>query len=192
MIYRFKITSTEVEDFEREIEIGHEQTWLDMHNAIQESIGYDSSQMASFYQIGADGQRGLEIALFEMNTEEDDNMNVVAMDVAMIREFSSKENSHLIYVFDFFSDRYFNVELIEKGIAKSTSNYPKCTVTKGEAPQQIMMDAENFAGLDFGNIDTANLKKETPKTADDYLADFDDEFSEGPEFENLDDYEDIL
>ena len=64
MIYRFKITSSEVDDFEREIEIGHEQTWLDMHNAIQESVGYDSSKMASFYQIGAYGQRGLEIAFF--------------------------------------------------------------------------------------------------------------------------------
>ncbi|PXY01593.1 hypothetical protein DF185_08935 [Marinifilum breve] len=191
MIYRFKITSTEVEDFEREIEIGHEQTWLDMHNAIQESVGFDSSQMASFYQIAADGQRGLEIALFEMNTEEDDNMNVVAMDVAMIREFSSKENPDLIYVFDFFSDRHFNVELIEKGISKSTSDYPKCIVSKGEAPQQIMMDAENFAGLDLGSMDT-DTKKEAPKTADDYLADFDDNFNEGPEFENLDDYEDIL
>jgi len=37
MIYRFKITSSEVEGYVREIEIGHEQTWLDLHNAIQES-----------------------------------------------------------------------------------------------------------------------------------------------------------
>jgi hypothetical protein len=36
------------------------------------------------------------------------------------------------------------------------------------------------------------IKTENKKTADDYLADFGDEFNEGPEFENLDDYEDIL
>lgn len=189
MIYRFKITSTEVEGFEREIEIGHEQTWLDLHNTIQESVGYDSSQMASFYQIGADGQRGLEIALFEMNTEDDDNMNVVAMDVAMIREFSSKENAELIYVFDFFSDRYFNISLIDKGISKSTADYPVCLVSKGDAPTQIMMDAENFEGMDFSQFEA---KPESPKTADDYLSDFDDQMNDGPEFENLDDYEDIL
>lgn len=189
MIYRFKITSSEIEDFEREIEIGHEQTWLELHNEIQKSIGYDSSQMASFYQIGANGERGLEIALFEMNTEEDDDMNVVAMDVAMIREFVSKENPHLIYVFDFFSDRYFNISLIDKGIAKSTSKYPVCVVSNGNAPEQIMMDAENFEGLDFTQ---SGSKPDVPKSADDYLADFDDELNDGPQFENLDDYDDIL
>ena len=189
MIYRFKISSLEVEDFVREIEIGHEQTFLEFHNAIQESVNYDGSQMASFYQIDPDGQRGLEIALFEMNTEEDDNMNVVAMDVAMIKEFASKEQPHLIYVFDFFSDRHFIVELIEKGITKSNSSYPLCCVSKGEAPTQIMMDAENFEGLDFGQI---NLNPKSETKQEDYLEDFDDEFNDGPKFENLDDYEDIL
>jgi len=189
MIYRFKITSQEVEGYVREIEIGHEQTWLDLHNAIQESNNYDNSQMASFYQIGADGQRGVEIALFEMNTEEDDNMNVFAMDVAMIREFSSKEKADLIYVYDFFSDRYFNIELIERGISKSISDYPNCIVSKGEAPQQIMMDAESFEDIDLSSFES---KPEKEKTADDYLEGFDDDLKDGPEFESLDDYEDIL
>nr|WP_320120601.1 hypothetical protein [uncultured Marinifilum sp.] len=191
MIYKFRITSSEVEGFVREIEINHEQTYLEFHNAIQKAIEYDNSQMASFYQIGATGERGLEIALFEMNTEDDDNMNVVPMDVAMIREFVSSEKPNLIYVFDFFSDRYFNIELIEKGIAKSRTKYPKCSLSKNDAPEQIKMDAENFEGLDLniGELDSSSKKE---KTADDYLADFDDNLNDGPEFESLDDYEDIL
>jgi hypothetical protein len=92
-------------------------------------------------------------------------------------------------VFDFFSDRYFTVELIEKGIVKSTADYPMCTISEGEAPQQIMMDAENFGDVDLGLFES---KPEKEKTADDYLADFDDEFKDGPEFENLDDYDDII
>ena len=187
MIYKFKITSSEVKDFVREIEIGHEQTFLDFHNAIQKSIDYDNSQMASFYQINTDGERGLEVALFEMNTEEDDNMNVYAMDVAMIREFATKKQAHLVYVFDFFSDRFFDIQLTEKGIAKSNAKYPICTHSEGDAPSQILMDVENFEGMDFEGLET---KKE--KTADDYLADFDDEFDNGPELENLDDYEDLI
>lgn len=189
MIFKFKITSPEVDDFVREIEIDHEQTYLEFHNLIQKSVGYDNSQMASFYQIDASGQRGIEIALFEMNTEEDDDMNVVPMDVAMIREFVSPENPQLIYVFDFFSDRSFTIELTKKGRAKTKTKYPKCTLSEGDAPEQIKMDAENFDGLDLGEFD-ATPKKE--KTADDYLADFDDEFDEGPKFESLDDYEDLL
>ncbi len=192
MIYKFRITSSEVDGFVREIEINHEQTYLEFHNKIQESIGYDNTQMTSFYQITSAGERGLEIALFEMNTEEDDNLNIVPMDVSMMREFVSSERPELVYVFDFFSDRYFNIELIEKGISKSKAKYPKCSVSKGDAPEQIKMDAENFEdlGLDLGELDT-DPKKE--KTADDYLADFDDDnLNDGPEFESLDDYEDIL
>jgi len=191
MIYKFKITSSEVEEFVREIEINHEQTYLEFHNKIQQTIGYDNSQMASFYQIESTGERGLEIALFEMNTEEDDDMNIVPMDVAMMREFVSSKRPELIYVFDFFSDRHFNVELIEKGITKSKDKYPKCTLSEGDAPEQIKIDAENFEGLglDLGEFD-ANQKKE--KTADDYLADFNDNLNDGPEFESLDDYDDIL
>ncbi|PKQ60703.1 hypothetical protein BZG02_18445 [Labilibaculum filiforme] len=189
MLYKFKITSAEVDNFVLEIEIDHEQTYLEFHNTIQKAIGYDNSQMASFYQIGADKERGLEIALFEMNTEDDDNFNVVAMDVAMIREFVSSENPELIYVFDFFSDRFFHVQLIKKGISKSKTKYPKCTLSKGEAPIQIKMDAEDFDGLGLGEFES---KSDKTKTADDYLADFDDEFNEGPEFESLDDYDDIL
>ena len=189
MIYKFRITSSEVKEFVREIEINHEQTYLEFHNKIQKTISYDDSQMASFYQIGSTGERGLEIALFEMNTEDDDNMNVVPMDVAMIREFVSSERPELIYVFDFFSDRFFNVKLIEKGISKSKAQYPKCTLSEGDAPEQIKMDAEDFEGLGLGEFET---KSEKTKTADDYLSDFDDEFKEGPEFESLDDYDDIL
>lgn len=189
MIYTFKISSAEVKDFVLEIEIDHEQTYLEFHDTIQKAIGYDNTQMASFYQVGAGGERGLEIALFEMNTEDDDNMNVVPMDVAMMREFVSSKRPELVYVFDFFSDRFFNVQLIKEGKSKAKTKYPKLTICKGDAPEQIKMDAEDFEGLDLCEFET---QSEKTKTADDYLADFDDEFKEGPEFESLDDYEDIL
>lgn len=145
--------------------------------------------MASFYQIDSEDERGLEIALFEMNTEDDDDMNVVAMDVAMIREFVSKDNPDLIYVFDFFSDRFFNVKLTKKGISQSVSEYPVCIKSKDNAPEQIMMNAENFDDMDFSQFESKSKKRET---ADDYLIDFEDEFNEGQQFENLDDYDDIL
>lgn len=189
MIYTFKITSPEVKDFALEIEIDHEQTYLEFHNTIQQTIGYDNSQMASFYQVGPGGERKLELALFEMNTEDDDNINIVPMDVAMMREFVSSEKPELIYVFDFFSDRFFNVQLVKKGISNTKTKYPKSTLSEGDAPEQIKIDAEGFEGLDLGEFDAVPKKE---KTADDYLADFNDDNNEGPEFESLDDYEDIL
>lgn len=189
MIYRFKITSPENNDFISEIDIHKEQTWLDLHNIIQKSVGYDSSQMASFYRMEADGTRGMEIALFEMNTgDEDDDMNVVAMDVAVIREFSSLKQADFIYVFDFFSDRYFNIRLTAVDVEKTAENYPVCSSIKGEVPQQMLIDAENFE-----NLILEQPQQKVYETADDYLGDFEDEFGgEGVQFENLDDYEDLL
>ncbi len=188
MIYRFKITSPENNDFVSEIDIHKEQTWFDLHHIIQQTVGYDSSQMASFYQIEPDGTRGMEIALFEMNTgDDDDNMNVVAMDVAIIREFSSLKQADFIYVFDFFSDRYFNIKLIAIDKEKTAKQYPFCYSIKGEAPQQISLDT------DFEELLSGNTTQKTYETADDYLGDFDDEFGdEGIQFESLDDYEDLL
>jgi hypothetical protein len=188
MIYKFRILSEENDNFVREIEIDAEQTYLEFHNCIQASTEYDSTQMASFYQIGPDGLRGKEIALFEMNTEEDDNMNVVAMDVAMIREFVSKEIPVLSYVFDFFSNRAYTIELLETRRGGRIEDYPKVLLAEGDAPEQIVMNAENIEDLDLEGIDL-NPKA---KISEDYLDEFGDIEDEGPSFESLDDYEDIL
>lgn len=188
MIYKFRIGSQENEDFVREIEIDGEQTFLDLHNAIQKSTNYDNSQMASFYLIDKMGQRGKEIALFEMSSAEEE-LDVVVMDVAMIREFSSTRHPNLEYVFDFFSDRYFNVELTGTYKSLQGAKYPFCSLSEGEAPQQIIIDAENMEDLDLGELE-ADTKPQS--SASDYLNEIDDDLNEGPQFENLDDYEDIL
>ncbi len=189
MIYKFKITSPDQDHFEREIEIAAEQTWLDLHHAIQAATGYAPSQMASFFQIDKSGQRGLEISLIEMNADEEDSMSLIAMDVASIKEFVSKDFPDLIYVFDFFSDRFFYVRLLSVSVAKPNKQYPVCVKSEGNAPVQIMMDDSDFP---IPNSEEPR-KDETPeKIADDYLIDFEDELNSGPKFESLDDYEDSL
>jgi hypothetical protein len=40
MLFRFLILSDEVDDFKREIKIDSEATFLDLHNAILDSVGY--------------------------------------------------------------------------------------------------------------------------------------------------------
>lgn len=190
MIYKFRITSSEDENFLREIEIQHEETYLNFHNCLQESLAYDASQMASFYQVNRLGEKGREIALFEMNLEEDEDLNVVPMDVSMIREFVSEKSPLLIYVFDFFSDRFLLIELVAITQKKGRAKYPKCVTCKGEAPEQIKLDAENF------NMDDIDLTAAPTKDDYDFLEGFDDGMGDddenGPTFESLDDYKDLV
>lgn len=188
MIYKLRITSKEDESFVREIAIDNEHTYLDMHKCIQENLAYDTSQMASFYTLSPDGSRGKEIALFEMNTEEDDNINVYSMDVSMIREFISKENPKLVYVFDFFSDRSFDIEYIGNGRKSAKVSYPNCNIEKGKAPEQIVFDINEISDEELKEIDTKVSKEDDSY---DFLDEFDDT-DETPKFESLDDYEDIM
>ena len=189
-IYKLKITSPEKDDFLMEIEIDSESTYLELHNTIQQALVYDKTQMASYFQIDSMGERGKEIALFEMSSEEDDNVNIVAMDVAMMREFISKKTPQLIYVFDFFSDRYFNIELTAVERRRVAVETPKICDFKGEAPEQIVMDLDNMDDLDLNGIDLKSPSKKDPDF--DFMDEFDDDSNEGPKFESLDDYEDIL
>lgn len=189
-IYKLKISSPEKDDFLMEIEINNEATYLELHNTIQQALAYDNTQMASFFQISDIGKRGKEIALFEMSSEEDDNVNITAMDISMIREFISKENPQMIYVFDFFSDRYFNIELLAVERRRVAVKTPKICLAQGEAPEQIVMNFDDLDDLDLNGVDL-NQKSKSDKDYD-FMDEFDDDTDEGPKFESLDDYEDIL
>lgn len=45
MLFRFLILSDEADDFKREIKIDSESTFLDLQNAILDSVGYTKDQM---------------------------------------------------------------------------------------------------------------------------------------------------
>ncbi len=188
--FKLKITSPENDDFLMEIEINNEATYLELHNTIQQALAYDNTQMASFFQTDALGERKKEIALFEMSSEEDDNINIVAMDITMIREFLNKENPNMIYVFDFFSDRYFDITLTSITKRKTTTNSPKICDSKGEAPEQITISLDGIEDFNFDEIDLKSTKREDDSF--DFMDEFDDDSEDGPKFESLDDYEDIL
>ena len=54
MVFRFLILSDEVDDFKREIKIDSEATFLDLYNAIMDSVGYTKDQMCSFFMCDDD------------------------------------------------------------------------------------------------------------------------------------------
>ena len=55
MIYNFRIVSDEVDNFKREIQIDADATFLDLRNAICDSVGYDKTQFSSFFMCDEDG-----------------------------------------------------------------------------------------------------------------------------------------
>lgn len=184
MVYVFKITSEEKEDFVIEVKIKSDQTFLKLHNVIQDCVGYDASQIASFYTKSIEGLREKEVALFEMSSEEEE-LDVMVMDVTMIREVVNENTKELMYVYDFFSDRYFNLELISTEEEDSSVSYPSCSLVKGNAPKQIMIDEMDM----FQDKSKAFESKDRDLYSD--ILDEDDE-EDDVKFENLDDYTDLI
>lgn len=136
MLLKFRFLSSENDDFVRDIEIQEEQTFYDLHKAIQDSVGFDSTQMASFFLTTIDWHKEQEITLVEMDDCETPKLT---MEKTIIADVISKEKQKLLYVFDFFTERAFFVEVVEKK-EEGLIIYPACVQSQGEAPEQIQED----------------------------------------------------
>lgn len=143
MDYRFEISKPDSSDFRCEIAISGDQTFQQFHDKIIETLGYDSSQMASFFTLDKMGNRVKEIALMEMSTDEEDDTNTLVMDVTIIREIINSSCIELEYVYDFFGNRYFKVEYAGEYVGDSADVLPLCVYCEGEIPPQAEYEAED-------------------------------------------------
>lgn len=135
MVFRFLILSDEVDDFKREIKIDSEATFLDLHNAIIDSVDYSKDQMSSFFICEDDWSKKNEITLVEMDTtSEVDNY---IMEDTVLEELLEDEGQKLLYVFDYMTERAFFMELREI-IPGKNLDAAQCTKSIGIAPTQFV------------------------------------------------------
>lgn len=71
MVYRFKLVSDEATNFSREIEIDSESSFLQLRNAILDSVDYNKDELDSFFLCDDDWQRREEITLEDMGSSSD-------------------------------------------------------------------------------------------------------------------------
>ena len=148
MVFKFRLLSDEVKDFVRDIEIRSNQTFFDFHRMIQNDLEYDSSQIASFFLTNQAWEKEKEFTLFDMTDEE--NHSLVPMDKAILRNYILDPKQRLIYVYDFFNERTFFIELIDTQNEIRYSDYPAVTFSKGNPPQQILFGNNYGAFSDLG------------------------------------------
>ena len=134
MVFHFLILSGEDEDFVREILIDAKSTFLDFHKAIQESVGYDQGQLASFFVSNDDWEKGQEISIMQM----DETADSLLMDEQKLTAYIDEAKDRLIYTFDFFGNRGFFVEVLS--VADRDVKEPALVRAEGDAPDQILMD----------------------------------------------------
>ncbi len=163
MLFRFLILSDEVDDFKREIKIDSEATFLDLHNAIVDSVNFERNQMASFFICDDDWSKNTEITLVEMDTSSE--VDNYLMEDTKLEDLLEDEHQKLLYVFDYLTERAFFMELREIITGQNLSE-AVCTKSIGLPPSQT---------IDFDAMDT---KITTSDLGEDFYGDSDYDIDE--------------
>ena len=148
MIYKFRLLSDEVENFRRDIEIDSEATFLELYEAIMDSVGYTKDQICSFFICEDDWSKTTEITLIEMDTTSE--VDSYIMEDTRLEELLEDEHQKLLFVFDYMTERSFFMELREIITGKNLEK-AICTKSRGEAPVQL---------ISFDEIDAKTLTTE--------------------------------
>jgi len=138
MIYLFRIISDECPGFLRDLVADGTDTFLDFHQALQKDLGFDPTQLASFFITNEHWEKEQEITLIDMM--EDTGITTYTMDQVTLEEHIRELKQRMIYVFDFFSDRALFIELIEKSEQSSPRDTPFIAHKKGDPPPQLILD----------------------------------------------------
>jgi hypothetical protein len=160
MIYRFRIILDAQEDVFRDIEIESDASLEDFHNAITQSFGFGGQEMASFYISNELWEQGEEIALFDMS---DGKESLRMMGNTPIEAVTDKDQTKLIYVYDFLNMWTFLVELADIVEYDDGITYPNLMFAHGEIPEEapekeFLAEEEDSDETDFDPEDFEDLE----------------------------------
>jgi hypothetical protein len=122
-VYKFRIVFEEHDDISRDIEIKPNQTFQDLHLAIQNSIKFDASKNASFYVSDDYWRKGFEIAHEKLSS-------------VKIAQYIEDPHQKFIYYFDPQAKWTLNIELFKILPDEEGVKYPRCVKSVGDAPSQ--------------------------------------------------------
>jgi hypothetical protein len=151
MVFKFRLLSDEVDNFVREIAISSEATFLDLQNAILESVGYTSDQLTSFFLCNDDWEKETEVTLIEMDSSPE--VDSWVMESTKLNELIEDEDQKLLFVFDQLTERSFFMEVYQFVPGKDLPK-AKCIFAEGEPPVQVveldekMLDTTSKLNLD--------------------------------------------
>jgi hypothetical protein len=121
--------------FLREYEIPANYSFFSFHKFIQDDLGFDSDQLASFFITDEHWNKGLELTLIDM--ENDAGLAAVPMESVKLSDLLKSKKDRCLYVFDIFSDRCFFIQLADIAEPNEDNEYPYCKVSLGNPPEQL-------------------------------------------------------
>lgn len=182
-IYKFRLLSTENDDFVRDIEIKASQTFKDFHDIISKCVKMNGNELASFHICDQSWTKNKEITLLDMRLENESEEGdseaqasveeIFLMENSQISEFIDEPHQRMVYEYDFLDMTTLFIELT--GIWKIKDekiDYPQCTHKEGTLETQAVprvieeedseMTEELLADFDELLDDTFEYKGDNP------------------------------
>jgi hypothetical protein len=145
-IYRFRVLIDHRSEAFRDIEIGSEQTFLDLHTAIKDAFAFIGQEMASFYVSDEAWGKGPEIPLADLGFAEEGDVPAL-MDQVYISDHIRSTSQRFIYAYDFLHMWMFMVELIGASDPEAGVQYPRVVMSMGTAPDEHSKEDDLTAGI---------------------------------------------
>jgi hypothetical protein len=153
IIYRFRITSEDQEDFLREIDIQPVQTFLDFHEIIQSSTDLEQCERAFFYTTDRKYKKHQEISLkphkkrLRKYDDELDEIIEEEFELHLMKDSRLKtfiEDPHQKMIYEYYSkDLYvFHIELFKLLKEEDNSVLPRCVKKTGDIQKKIVIPVE--------------------------------------------------
>lgn len=140
-IYRFRVLIDDPSKAFRDIEIGSEQSFLDLHKAIKESFAFKGEEMACFYVSDEDWNKGPEIPLADLGFAEEGTVPAL-MEEVFISDHIRSTQQRFIYAYDFLHMWMFVLELIGADDPKPGVTYPRVVMSMGTPPDEHSREDE--------------------------------------------------
>ena len=124
--------SDENDNFIRDYEVMYDMTLLQLHDFICSDLGYDKTEIASFYLSDRYWEKLQEYTLFDLGPGE----GPIAMERVKLGQIIQKKNERLILLFDMLNERSLYLELTASAKASEGVEYPLVVLSRGSAPNQ--------------------------------------------------------
>ncbi|NLB26862.1 MAG: plasmid pRiA4b ORF-3 family protein [Bacteroidales bacterium] len=162
MIFTFRITSKESENFLIKMKIDGKHSFFDLHTFIQMNCDFEPCQIASFFMTDDEGLKTAEISMMDAGF---DGGAYLLMQNAKLTDLIKEKGQKLYYTFDLSEDRSLLIELIDIDMGTKLKE-PLVTAMEGDAPVQVLSGNSNNSiakkfqeeevFMDFGILDDYN------------------------------------
>jgi hypothetical protein len=153
IIYRFRLTSEDQEDFIREVEIQPTQTFLDFHDIILSCADLESCQNAFFYTTDKKYKKHQEISYKQKKKKirkYDDELDEIVTEEMVLHLMKNSrlnafiEDPHQKMIYEYIGKEFytFNLELFKIIKSEESVFLPRCIRSIGELPKRVDISLE--------------------------------------------------